>query len=44
MYDLFNRQTDMAYTIHADEYKNIKDHMSIAACEFVEKMAIARLL
>jgi hypothetical protein len=35
-FQLFNRRDDRVYDITQRQYESIRDHMSIAACEFVE--------
>lgn len=37
MFQLFNRITERVYDITQKEYESIRAHMSLAACEFVEK-------
>jgi hypothetical protein len=37
-YDMFNRESDVVYSLTAEQYKHIKEHMSVAACMFVEDM------
>ena len=35
-YDLFNRESDKVYNLNADQYRYIRNDMSVEACKYVE--------